>query len=136
MMTVIAKQPQTVLNMILDSQVLDGRQGRKGSIAPSRGAQQPQFMPAWALSCVRFLRHVSKSTTSAYVQLRRTAVVHQRQTAVQDAGRSFQKRPVSVAMALTSALLYGGAAVSMNFINKLTLQVISAAQAQMSSQSL
>lgn len=31
--------------------------------------------------------------------------------------------PVSAAMALGSAFLYGGAAVSMNFINKLTLQV-------------
>lgn len=42
---------------------------------------------------------------------------------LQGDGKTHAMRPVSTALALGSAVLYGGAAVSMNFVNKLTLQV-------------
>jgi hypothetical protein len=42
---------------------------------------------------------------------------------VQETGRLVAKRPVTIVVALGSAILYGAAAVSMNFINKLALQV-------------
>ncbi len=42
----------------------------------------------------------------------------------QGGGKAPPTRHVSASLALGSAFLYGAAAVSMNFVNKLTLQVL------------